>query len=74
MTPKTHLIEAFLIRAVLALGEPTVPPPLAPAARAPPSFETQGAGKPELASNQSPPRDAATPAIESGFHFDQTVN
>lgn len=41
------LTEPRAIRVILAhLGEPTIPPPLAPHARVPPELETESASKP----------------------------
>jgi hypothetical protein len=52
------------------LGEPIIPPPLAPRARAPPEFDDT-----ELAVtlDQSPVWDLAAPPSELGFEFNQAL-
>lgn len=68
------LTEPSSIRAILAhLGEPITPPVLAPRARAPPELETEWAGTPAFAFDQSPPWDPTTPAPDPGSSFDQTI-
>jgi len=69
------LTEPAAICMILAhLGEPTAPPPLAPRARSPPEPETEWAGTPEFAFDQSPPWNLTTPAPDPGLPFDQTRN
>lgn len=68
------LTEPISIRAILRpVGEPSVPPPLAPHARAPPDLDTDPlAGTLGLAFDQSPPWDLTAPAPDSGLSCDQT--
>jgi hypothetical protein len=56
------------------IGEPTISPPLAPRARAPPDLEVEPAATLEFAFDQSPPWDPTAPAPGPGFGFDQTLN
>jgi hypothetical protein len=61
-------------RLLAHLGEPIAPPVLAARARGPPELETEWAGTPEFAFDQSRPWDPTTPAPDPGLTFDQTLN
>jgi len=61
--------EMRLIAFLAHLGEPTVPPPLAPRARAPPDVKAGFA----FDFDQSPRGDPTAPAPDPGFTFDQTT-
>jgi hypothetical protein len=65
-------------RALVHLGEPATPPPLAPRARAPPVFDTEPLpgtpATPGFAIDQSPNWEPTAAPPDPGYPFDQSLD